>query len=1021
MVEPFQRGYSLVQRHPDYTRTRIKQLTERFFHRIYSEKKPVVRLEMAGPVDRIPQSEAKSLKYKPAKMGVQLEPEWKTFWFNVDVQVPKEWAGSRVDFLWVTGGEATIWIDNYSEQGINWVDGNRPDVVLFKKAAGGDKISFQVEAACSGKFGQRHRPNKYISAYVLQRCEIGKFDPIAWELYYDLKILAELESNLNTESGSSEKAWSGHLLGELNRFANTLVEEDRSTWKKAQQILKDLYKNKNATYTHELSAIGHAHIDTAWLWPLAETHRKCERSFASAVKYMEDYPEYKFACSQAYQYEAIRLRNPELFARIKKRVKTGQWVPVGGTWIEPDCNIPSGEALARQFVYGQQYFMQHFGFRCKEFWNPDVFGYNGQLPQIMKLAGINRFLTQKLSWNAFNKPHTHTFLWQAIDGSEVLAHFPPADTYNCNVEVHELRFNARNYKDNDRSNESLTLFGYGDGGGGPTKQMLEQLRRFTDLQGLPRTQIRSSDEFFDRLEKDLVDPLKIVGELYFEFHRGTYTTQANNKRDNRKSEQMLHDVEFLSLAAGRLGKLKYPKAELERIWRLVLLNQFHDILPGSSIREVYEDSAMQYADVLASGQNLRQEALDILTSKTLAKSPEAITPINTTSFARREVVTGPDKKLQLVEAPAYGLGQTISPTEDDVVTATESRKQVVLENTRLKATLSTDGKLLSLIHKATGRESIAGLGNVFKLYNDQPTTYEAWDIDPWTLETGEPCVDAESCVVKAKNPLRAEVIFKRKLGAKSTMTQTVRLDAGSSRLEFWSDVDWQENQKLLKVAFDLAPLSPMATYEMQFGSCERPTHYNNNYDLAKYEVPAHRWADLSEHGFGVALLNESKYGYHTLGSSMHLSLLRSSKSPDPKADMGKHHFGYALYPHAGQWHEGGVVAEGYTFNYPLLLAPGSADAPRSLFSVDHSGLVLDTIKQSEDGSDIVIRLYESLGGSGVANITTELDFDSAVYCNLLEDEEKPARIVKGKIQIPFGPYKIISLKLKQKSGKAKRK
>ncbi|MCE9609807.1 MAG: hypothetical protein K8R23_06320, partial [Chthoniobacter sp.] len=427
---------------------------------------------------------------------------------------------------------------------------------------------------------------------VLDQCDIAAFDPLAWEMWHDFLILQQLECE---GTNDLDKDWAGKLLAELNRFANAFDPEDQSTWADAHWILKSLYQNRNGSYKHELSAIGHAHIDTAWLWPLAETYRKCERTFSSAAAYMEEYQEYKFSCSQAQQYAWIKERNPQLYARIAAKVKAGQWVPVGGTWVEPDCNIPSGESLARQFLYGQRFFLREFGVTCKEFWNPDVFGYNGQLPQIMAQSGATRFLTQKLSWNRFNRPRHQTFTWQGIDGSEVLTHFPPANTYNATASVAELRKNVRDYKDNDRSGHSMMLFGLGDGGGGPTKTMIESLRRARDLQGLPRTQMRSSDEFFMQLEKDCTDRPVMVGELYLEYHRGTYTTQAANKRDNRRCEELLHDIEAAAALAGRLGKGSYPGRELEDLWKIVLLNQFHDIIPGSSITLVYEDSARQYA------------------------------------------------------------------------------------------------------------------------------------------------------------------------------------------------------------------------------------------------------------------------------------------------------------------------------------------------------------------------------------------------------------------------------------------
>ena len=402
------------------------------------------------------------------------------------------------------------------------------------RAKGGETIDLQVEMACNQKFGQWHnKPFTTVSPFVLDKCELGAFDPQAWELHWDLWVLQNLESEMAKENSTADASWAGELLSELNRFANEFDLDDRTTWSKSHAILKKLYTHRNASRVHEVSAIGHAHIDTALA--LAASPRRiasASRTFSTQTRYMDEYKEFKFACSQAYQYDVIKKRNPDLYNRIRReKVKTGQFIPVGGTWIEPDCNIPSGDSLVRQFLVGQTYFRKEFGIQCKEFWNPDVFGYNGQLPQIMRLAGITRFLTQKLSWNRFNKPHHHTFTWQGIDGSEVLAHFPPADTYNSEANVQELRKNAKDYKDHDRSQNSYMLFGYGDGGGGPVKRMIETSASCAkDLQGLPRTQIRTSDDFFTRLEKDITDRPRLIGELYFEYHRGTYTTQVAHRK-----------------------------------------------------------------------------------------------------------------------------------------------------------------------------------------------------------------------------------------------------------------------------------------------------------------------------------------------------------------------------------------------------------------------------------------------------------------------------------------------------------
>jgi alpha-mannosidase len=682
-------------------------------------------------------------------------------------------------------------------------------------------------------------------------------------------------------------------------------------------------------------------------------------------------------------------------------------VPVGGTWIEPDCNIPSGESLARQFLHGQRFFEREFGARCREFWNPDVFGYNGQLPQICRQAGITRFLTQKLSWNRFNKPCHHTFLWEGIDGSRVLTHFPPADTYGSRVGIHELRENVRKYKDNDRSRHSLLLFGYGDGGGGPTADMLERLRRAQSLQGLPRTTQRTSEEFFTLLENDVRDPAVVIGELYFEFHRGTYTTQAATKRGNRKGEFMLHDAEFLAAVAARTREgYAYPADELNRIWRMLLTNQFHDILPGSSVAVVYDEAERDYAEILESGSRLRDGALAALA----AGAPGAVA--NTIGFARAEVAVAPDGGEVFVTAPACGFGM-VSKAPDSV-SITEDPDGFTLENAHLSARLGRDGSLLSLVERATGREALAERGNRLLMYRDEPTVYDAWDVDPFHMETETECPAAHAREVLSRGPLRAEVAFERRIGGASSMRQVVRLDAAARRIEFHCEAGWHERKKMLKVAFPVNVRAMNATYEMQFGCVERPTHFNTPYDLARYEVPGHRWSDLSEHGFGVALLSESKYGYSTFGNTMRMSLLRATEHPDPDADQGQHVFAYALMPHAGGWQESGVVAEALRFNAPLVWTGGGAPAgepSQSLLSVDDGNIVLDTVKKAEDSEATVVRLYECHGARGRARLRCSFPVKGARLCNILEDDGGELPLSGGAVEFDYTPFQVIGIKL----------
>jgi len=948
-------------RHPEYTRARLAQTSERLRERVYPELCDPGELLVAGPVDRISYDDAGALEYRPARLGERLGPLWATYWFRLTATVPDEWRGARVDLIWQTTAETTLWRDGRSVQGLHGIEHTqRPDATVLDESRGGERVELALELACNGLFGQQEAHPEVVS------CKLARFDDDAWRLYHDFELLRALEASESLAAG-----WGGHLRAELNRFCN---EGDPA-------ILAALYEHHNGTRAHEISAIGHAHIDTAWLWPLAETYRKTVRTFGSQTRYMDEYPEYRFACSQAQQYAWIKERDPDLWDRIRARVERGQFVPVGGSWVEPDCNIPSGESLLRQLVHGQRFFEDELGIRCREFWSPDAFGYCNQLPQLLRLAGITRFLTQKLSLNRFNRPDSHTFVWEGIDGSEVLGHFPPADTYNSEAGVKELLYAEREFKDHESSGRSLLVFGFGDGGGGPTRAMLESLRRAADLQGLPRTTPATSDEFFSALEAEEAERPVVVGELYFEYHRGVYTSQAFVKRGNRICEQLLHDAEFLAAARGG----EYPRAELDRLWKLLLLQQFHDILPGSSIGLVYEDARRDFEELERSLHGL------IGTGRV---------PVNTIGVSRRDVVLV-DGALAVVEAAPYAAARPVDAGDDVRVDG------LTLENAHLRVELSEDGTVLSVVDRTTRRETLAAPGNRLELYEDLPVAFDAWDIDPFHLETRRDCPPAEAWSVVGDSSLRGEIAFERRVGERSTLRQVVRLDAGARRVEFHTSVDWHESHKLLKVSFPIGVRAPNATYEMPFGYAERPTHRSTSFDRARYEVPGHRWADLSEHGFGAALLTDSKYGYSCHGDELRISLLRAPKSPDPEADMGRHEFAYALFPHAGGWRETGVVAEARRFNAPLRWTDGVAES--SFASVDDPNVVLDTIKRGERSDALVLRLYEAHGGRGVARVRLAEPFGRARFANALEEQTADASVDGDSIVVPYRPHEVITV------------
>ncbi len=1005
-------------RYPAYTRGRLAQFARRLRQAIYPHAATVDRMAIAGPTDRIARDDAMRLPFRDCGIGEQLGPRWATYWVRVNATVPEAWRGARVDLYWDSRSEALLRLNGHSKQGLN---PDRHTAVLIDRARGGETIEFTLEVACNGMFGAGDEiVHTGREDYRIHACELRRFDPKAWRLYYDFEALRQLEADREppqsprSHGGVPRKivrpaldtTWAGRLLHELNRVCNAADPRDPGTWKAAHAILAPLLAAKNGSVSHELSAIGHAHLDTAWLWPIDETRRKAQRTFATAIDLMERYPEFKFACSQAYQYAVIEETDPELFARIRAKIASGQWIPTGGSWVEPDCNLPWGESLCRQFLYGQRYFESHFGARSTVFWNPDVFGYDGQLPQLMREAGMTRFLTQKLSWNRFTQPPHHSFRWRGIDGSEVLTHFPPVDTYNANGAMEELRYHAANYKDADRSADAFYLFGYGDGGGGANAEMIELLARAKDLQGVPRSSIRTPDEFFDRLARDTDSLGAVDGELYFEYHRGVYTSQAETKRLNRLCETRLQALEFLAVASALSGRAAPAPAEIEKLWRTVLTNQFHDILPGSSIGEVYARTRAELSDTAEEARHAARRMLDALCEG------EGALPINTLGFARAEVTKTPDDALAYVSAAPFSAG-AIGACRDEAM-GSESADVFVLENDQMSARLSRDGLLQSLVHNASGREALSGPANRMLLHEDRPLDYDAWDIDPSALETARDAAPALEAKLVLRGGLRAEVRFERKLGACSRMVQTVRLDAGSDHLEFDTTIDWGERKTLLRAMFPLAAHAPTAAYETMFGAAARPTHANTDADLAMYEVPGQRWADLSEHGFGVSLLSDVRHGYSCFGNKLALSLLRGPVSPDANADIGKHHLRYALYPHEGDWRAANTVAHAACFARPLLWATGKPAAilERPLVQASPSNVVIDTIKQAEDGEGWVIRLYESHGGSTVAHLDFGVPVRAAWLSNTLEDKIAPLTLAANRSTLALRPFHIATIRLR---------
>jgi alpha-mannosidase len=741
---------------------------------------------------------------------------------------------------------------------------------------------------------------------------------------------------------------------------------------------------------HVVTAVGHAHIDTAWLWPLREARRKCARTFSTALALMEEYPDYRFACSQPAQYAWMKEHYPDIYRRIKEKVASGQWEPVGAMWVEADCNLPSGEALVRQLLHGKRFFMHEFSYETKELWLPDVFGYPGSLPQLIAEAGCEYFLTQKLSWNDTNPPEHHTFIWEGIDGTRIFTHFPPADTYNGDFSAEQVLWSVANYKDRERCDRSLYLFGWGDGGGGPTAEMIDSAHRL----GVP---MGRTAEFFERASAEAHDLTTTHGELYFELHRGTYTSQSRTKRWNRLAQNALRHAEMWSVAAGG----DYPSTELEALWKTLLLNQFHDILPGSSIDWVYEEAERDLEHVTERANEIAAQA-----TSAIAGSGKQLVAFNSTSHPRSELVDIGDELVRVEVPPcAWATVVVARAREPEVYVSDHS-----MENELLRVEWDDRGVLTSIWDKEVGREVLSGPGNLLQLHDDNPRKWDAWDLDAEYRDSFVEVTAIEQ--VHRRGGLRGQLGFGRRLG-ESVLFQTMSLDAGSRVLRFETFVSWQERHKMLKVAFPVTVKSPEATYEIQFGHVRRPTHEDTSQARAMFEVCAQRWADLGEHNYGVALLNDCKHGYDIHGSVMRLSLLRGPTHPDPTADLGAHRFTYALMPHPGDFREAGVIEAAEDLNAPLVTPAGSrpAGSSRSLVEIDTRQVIVEAIKRAEDSDAVVIRLYEAWGGSCRARIKTTLPAKRAWLCDLLERERTEVEVRDGELELELTPFKILTLKL----------
>lgn len=842
------------------------------------------------------------------------------------------------------------------------------------------KIDIWIDGGCNDLFG------RYIDSGNLKEASVALCLPQLRGLYYDFYTL-----KLAMENMPQESAHCYAIRYALNAAINEIYDFTEEEAAKARAILAPELAKKGATPSLSISAIGHAHIDLAWLWPIRETIRKGARTFATVDRLMDRYPDYKFGVSQPQLLAWMKEYYPKLYERIKLRIKEGRIECQGAMWVEADTNLAGGEALVRQILYGQQFWREEFGERADNVWLPDVFGYTGALPQIMQKSGLPYFMTQKLSWNEHNPFPHQTFRWTGIDGSTVLAHMPPEETYNSAAAPDSIRKIEENYHDKGVCDQALMLFGVGDGGGGPGTHHLEKLERLKDFADFAPVEQRFARDFFQLIDHDTERYHEWVGELYFEYHRGTYTSQAKNKRFNRRMEQALRELEFACVLTGQ----PLPE-EVDELWKETLLYQFHDILPGSSIGRVYDESVGRYEKMLARTNEMIGEVY--------GKAASGLTAYNSLGFARTELLCR-DGSWYQAELPALGS----SPLEPLGEISGLKADREMLENECLRVRFGEEGEILSIFDKANNREVLesGAVANRFPVYDD--TDGDGWDIRIYYNEQVPKQFAFESAGWELDGPQAVRTQEFRFGG--SVLRQRVILCSGSPLLTFETEVDWQESDKMLRTAFPVEVRTDAVTCDIQFGNLKRPTHRNTTWDMTRFEICAHKWIDLSRADYGVAMLSDCKYGFSALGNVMEIALLRSSGYPDPNADRGQHQFSYALYPHAGDEMAARVEQRALAFNIPPVVAEGTTKVnPSPLLSVEKHNIEVAAVKPAEDGDGFILRLFETDGVDTACGVTLPRNATAAKLCDLMEQELEALAVKDGRVIIPFHPYEIHTIR-----------
>ncbi|WNQ12314.1 alpha-mannosidase [Paenibacillus aurantius] len=1037
----------------------------------YRDSVPVAQMRMKpdpeGEIGAYPTEEG---EWQSVRLGDRWTGRDLYRWLAFEADIPVGWKGRKVlgrfRFGRTGGGgnsgfESLLFLNGEPYQG---VDSNHEEVFLPPDCAGArTRFQFRLWSGLNGYGKAEPIENQ------LEQAELCWLDEAADDLYYTSRAVLETAGQLQESRPERHE-----LLAALDRaFLQVDWSEPGSapfyeSVERARNTLREQLDAMPAGHPVKVTCVGHTHIDVAWLWRLKHTREKAARSFSTVLRLMELYPDYVFLQTQPQLYDYIKSDYPALYKQIQERVADGRWEAGGAMWLEADCNLASGESLVRQLLYGTRFFRSEFGIECKYLWLPDVFGYSWALPQILKKSGIDMFMTTKISWNQYNRMPHDTFRWRGIDGTEVLTHFittpdPGSSegafyyTYNGSVTPASIEGIWDAYRDKEINRELLLSYGYGDGGGGVNREMLEMRRRLQNMPGLPQAVTGRADDYFDRLKEQIDSTDRYVhtwrGELYLELHRGTYTSQAYNKRANRKLELLYRETEWLAVL-GCLRQSKwslYPDRDLYEGWKIILRNQFHDIIPGSSIAEVYQDSREEYAEAFRIAGQVWNQAAEELLEPASGGEGRSVTLFNGASWSRNEAVSIPaaegfgegswtDDSGKALAAQRGGEGWTVDveglPAMGYVALrftpaaagaeADAARRELPFEwdGQSLRTPFyemewNESGQLTRLYDRLADREVLAfgACGNVLQVFEDKPKgRHEAWDIDIFYQEKKREIHQLTELEVEEAGPVRMVLRFGWAYG-RSVIRQRMIVYARHRRIDFETKVDWHEQRQLLKVAFPVRIHASEATYDIQFGNVKRPTHWNTSWDYARFESVGHQWADLSERHYGVSLLNDCKYGYDIKDNVLRLSLIKSAMVPDPQADQGEHEFTYALLPHEGDWLQGGTVQAAWYLNNPVQAVSGQPAGPArfSLCTPSSEHVRIDAVKKAEDEDAILIRLHEFAGARGRVTLTSDASLAGWQETDLMEREagEKNMGIP---VSFELAPYEIKSVKLFLQSG-----